>query len=239
MLGRTLLQQAAPISFGLKAAQWMLGVDAARARLGVEARQGIALQFGGAVGTRAGLEGQASSVARFMAERLGLACPPLPWHARRDGVAGIATALAIAVGAVGKIASDVALLAQGEVGEAREPLVAGRGGSSAMAHKRNPTGCQVAVSAALRAPGLAATILAGMPQQHERGLGGWQAEAPVLADLFCIAHGALRAMLPVVEALEIDAGQMQANLAGAHLGLDMGESESMVAAALAARANCA
>ena len=181
----------------------------------------------------------ARTVAAFMAEQLGLACPPLPWHARRDGVAGLATALAIAVGAVGKIAGDVALLAQGEVGEAREPWVAGRGGSSAMPHKRNPTGCQVALSAALRAPGLAATILAGMPQQHERGLGGWQAEGPVLADLFCLAHGAVRAMLPVIEALDIDAGRMQANLAGAEMGTDMGESKSMVAAALAARADSA
>ena len=239
MVGRTLLQQAAPISFGLKAAHWMLGVDAARARLGVEARHGLAFQFGGAAGTRAGLDGRGANVAAFMAEQLGLACPPLPWHARRDGVAGLATALAIAVGAVGKIAGDVALLAQGEVGEAREPWVAGRGGSSAMPHKRNPTGCQVALSAALRAPGLAATILAGMPQQHERGLGGWQAEGPVLADLFCLAHGAVRAMLPVIEALDIDAGRMQANLAGADMGTDMGESKSMVAAALAARADSA
>ena len=236
MVGRTLLQQAAPISFGLKAAHWMLSIDAARARLETEARQGLALQFGGAVGTRAGLDGRGASVARFMADRLGLACPPLPWHARRDGIAGMAGALAIAVGAVGKIAADVALLAQGEVGEAREPLVAGRGGSSAMAHKRNPTGCQVALSSALRAPGLAATIFAGLPQQHERGLGGWQAEGPVLVELFCIAHGAVQAMLAVVEALEIDAGRMLANLAFAEMGTDTGESESMIAAVLAARA---
>lgn len=105
-----------------------------------------------------------------------------------------------------------------------------------MAHKRNPTGCQVALSSALRAPGLAATIFAGLPQQHERGLGGWQAEGPVLVELFCIAHGAVQAMLAVVEALEIDAGRMLANLAFAEMGTDTGESESMIAAVLAARA---
>ena len=239
MLGRTLLQQAVPISFGLKAAQWMLAVDAACARLCMEARQGLALQFGGAAGTLAGLDGRGALVAAHMAKQLGLACPTLPWHARRDTVAGMATALAIAAGAVGKIALDVALLAQGEVGEAREPYVEGRGGSSVMAHKRNSTGCQVALSAAIRTPGLAATILAGMPQEHERGLGGWQAEGPVLAELFCVAHGGIRAMLPVIGALEIDARRMQTNLEGADVGLDMGESERMVAAALASRADSA
>jgi 3-carboxy-cis,cis-muconate cycloisomerase len=213
----------------------MLALQAASFRLRVEASGALALQFGGAAGTRAGLRGKGAAVAAFMAERLGLRCTPLPWHARRDTVAGLAAAVAIAVGAVGKIAGDVALLAQGEVGEAREPAVAGRGGSSAMAHKRNPAGCQVALSAALRAPGLAATILAGMPQQHERGLGGWQAEAPVLAELFCVAHGAVRAMLPVIAGLEIDAGRMQANLDAAGVGLDIGESEAMVDAALATR----
>jgi 3-carboxy-cis,cis-muconate cycloisomerase len=239
MLGRTLLQQAVPITFGLKAAQWMLGLDAARVRLCVEARHGLALQFGGAAGTRAGLDGHGGPIVAYMAEQLGLARPPLPWHARRDGVAGMATALAIAVGAVGKIAEDVALLAQDEVGEAREPLVDGRGGSSAMAHKRNPAGCQVALSAAIRTPGLAAAILFGMPQQHERGLGGWQAEGPVLAELFCLTHGAIRAMLPAIEALDIDARRMQTNLEGAGVGLDTGESERMVVAALATRADSA
>ena len=235
MLGRTLLQGALPISFGLKAANWMLAVDAAVARFQHEAQAALALQFGGAAGTRAGMGGRGAAVAARMAEELGLACPALPWHARRDGTAGLAAALAIVTGTLGKIARDVALLAQGEVAEAFEPRDPGRGGSSAMAHKRNATGCQVALSAALRTPGLAATLFAAMPQEHERGLGGWQAEGPVLAELFCLAHGAAIAMLPVMAGLEIDPDRIQENLLAAGVGEDAGESATLVAAALAGR----
>jgi 3-carboxy-cis,cis-muconate cycloisomerase len=178
------------------------------------------------------LDGKALAVAARLAAALGLGCPPMPWHGRRDGIAGLATALAIVTGAVAKIARDIALMAQGEVTEAFEPRIAGRGGSSIMAHKRNPTGCQIALSAALRAPGLAASILAALPQEHERGLGGWQSEGPVLADLFCLAHGAIWAMAPVVEGLELDTGHMQANLAAAGVGADPGESAALVRRAL-------
>jgi 3-carboxy-cis,cis-muconate cycloisomerase len=124
-------------------------------------------------------------------------------------------------------------MAQGEVGEAYEPSLAGRGGSSAMSHKRNPTGCQVALSAAARVPGLAATILAGLPQEQERGLGGWQAEAPVLAGLFELTHGALAAMVPVIAGLEVDEGAMGDNLRAAGVGADSGHSADLVRRALA------
>jgi len=235
MLGRTLLQPALPITFGLKAANWTVSIDAALARLQHECGKSLMLQFGGAAGTSAGLEGKAAAIAERMARDLGLACPILPWHARRDCVAGVAAALAIATGATGKIARDISLLAQGEVAEAFEPRQPGRGGSSAMAHKRNPTGCQMALSASLRAPGLAATIFAAMPQEHERGLGGWQAEAAVLAELFCLAHGAIAAMIVVIEGLEVDAARMAANLQSAAVGNDIGEAAKMVASVLAAR----
>jgi 3-carboxy-cis,cis-muconate cycloisomerase len=127
-------------------------------------------------------------------------------------------------------------MAQTEVAEAFEPREAGRGGSSAMTHKRNPTGCQVAISAAIRAPHLAASLLSGLPQEHERGLGGWQAEAPVVADLFRIAHGALAAMAPVAEGLEVDEAAIARNLAAADIGEDTGEAEAIVRRALDARA---
>jgi 3-carboxy-cis,cis-muconate cycloisomerase len=170
-----------------------------------------------------------------MAAALGLSDPAAPWHARRDGVAGLGTALAILTGALGKIARDIALMAQGEVGEAFEPRVAGRGGSSAMAHKRNPTGCQVALSAAARAPGLAATLIATLPGEHERGLGGWQAEGAVLAELFLLAHGSLAALGPVIAGLELDAAAMARNLEAASVGEDPGEAAAVVATVLAAR----
>ena len=157
----------------------------------------------------------------------------MPWQSRRDGVAGLATALAIVTGAVGKIARDVSLMAQGEVAEAFEPRVEGRGGSSAMAHKRNPTGCQVALSASTRAPGLAASILSGLPQEHERGLGGWQAEASGLASLFELAHGALAAIRPVIAGLEVDAAALRRNLRAADVGADVGQSTALVRRALA------
>jgi len=234
MLGRTLLQGAAPITFGLKTAGWMLGLEAGRSRFARERVDALRLQFGGASGTLAGLDGRGTAIADRMAADLGLAPAVIPWHARREGLAALGAALALVVGAVGKIARDISLLAQGEVAEAREPQVTGRGGSSVMAHKRNPTGCQVALSAAIRAPGLAATLLAALPQEHERGLGGWQAEAPVLAELFELAHGTLRALAPVIEGLEVDEAAMARNLAAAGVGFDTGESEALVRRALSA-----
>ena len=233
MLGRTLLQPALPITFGLKAANWLLAIAAARTRLAREGEAALLLQFGGATGTLAGLDGRGLAVAERLAAALGLALPPMPWHARRDSLAGLATALAIATGAVGKIARDISLMAQAEIGEAFEPKQDGRGGSSIMAHKRNATGCQAALSAALRTPGLAMTILAALPQEHERGLGGWQIEAPVMADLFGLTHGAVAAMLPVIEGLDVDVSAMQRNLNAANVGGDFGVAEIFAHRALA------
>ncbi|MDB5457479.1 MAG: 3-carboxy-cis,cis-muconate cycloisomerase [Caulobacter sp.] len=233
MLGRTLLQAALPITLGLKVTTWLAGVAGALNRFETESAA-IRLQLGGATGSRAGLDGKGAALAKRLAERLDLPSAA-PWHAERQGLAGLAASLAILVGVLGKIAGDIALMAQSEVAEAFEPEAPGRGGSSAMPHKRNPTGCQVALSAALRAPHLAATVMSALPQQHERGLGGWQAEGPVLADLFLLAHGALTAMATVIEGLEVDTDRMAANLSAAKVGTDVGESEALVTQALAAR----
>ncbi|HEY2836424.1 MAG TPA: lyase family protein, partial [Rhizomicrobium sp.] len=235
MTGRTLLQDALPITFGLKVVQWLAGIDDAVARLARETEHGLMLQLGGAAGTRAGLNGKGAAIAAHMAKTLGLASPTLPWHARRGHIAGLASTLAIVTGAAAKIARDISLLAQNEISEVFEPRVQGRGGSSAMAHKRNPSACQVVLSAATRAPGLAASIVAGLPQEQERGLGGWQAEAPVLADLFIVTHGALWTLAPVIEGLEVDTARMASNLKAANIGSDIGESEALVRAALKAR----
>ena len=233
-IGRTLLQDALPICFGLRVAQWRAGIMEAQGRLQREVEAGTALQFGGAAGTRAGLAGKGAAVTTRLAKALGLPEAP-PWHARRGGIAGIAAALAIVIGALGKMARDVSLLSQNGVGEAREPAIPGRGGSSAMAHKRNPTGCQVVLSATLRAPGLVAGILAGLPAEQERGLGGWQAEGPALAELFLLAAGAADTMATVAEGLEIDEAAIARNLAAADVGTDIGESAALVAALLAQR----
>jgi 3-carboxy-cis,cis-muconate cycloisomerase len=231
-LGRTLLQPALAVTFGSRSAHWLLGVDAARVRLRRELATGLRVQLGGAAGTLAALGAAGPRVRAALARRLGLA-PSLPWHGRRDGVAGIGAALGIALGALGKLARDVALLMQAEVAEVAEPRVAGRGGSSAMPHKHNPTGCQVALSAAIRGPGLVASLLAGMPQELERGLGGWQAEAAVLAELFELAHGAARALVAVIEGLEVDAAAMAARLDAA-LPDDGSRAPALAAAAAVA-----
>ncbi|PZU56981.1 MAG: 3-carboxy-cis,cis-muconate cycloisomerase [Sphingobium sp.] len=230
-IGRTLLQDAIPVGFGLRLAQAAKGIDEARSRLAADVATFARLQFGGAAGTRAGLHGKGCSIAERMAQELGLASAE-PWHARRVGTAAIATGIGILIGSVAKLARDISLLAQNTVGEAREPVIAGRGGSSAMAHKRNPTGCQVALAAAARAPGLVSAILGAMAQEEERGLGGWQAEGPVIADLFLIAAGALAAMATVAEGLDIDEGAIAANLSRADVGMDIGESEAIVTALL-------
>lgn len=230
-IGRTLLQDALPIGFGVRLAQWRAGILDAAERLAQDIATHAKVQLGGAAGTRAGLSDKGAKIATAVAKALGLA-DGLPWHARRNGIAAIGASLAILIGMLAKMARDVALLAQNNVGEAHEPAVAGRGGSSAMAHKRNPTGCQVALSAAVRAPGLVAGLLAGLPQEEERGLGGWQAEGAVLADLFLLTAGALDAMAQVAEGLEIDEAAIARNLKAANLGSDIGESQAITAALL-------
>jgi 3-carboxy-cis,cis-muconate cycloisomerase len=215
-LARTLLQPAELISFGARAASWLLVVDAAAARLAREYRAASQLALGGPVGTLSALGAAGPAIRASLAARLGLADGP-SWHNRRDAIAGLGAALGIAIGATGKLARDVALLMQPALAEVAEPAIAGRGGSSAMPYKRNPTGCQVAMSAAIRAPGLVASLLGGLPQELERGLGGWQAEPPVIADLFELAHGAAHAMRVVVDGLQVDAAAIAAHaLAASH-----------------------
>jgi 3-carboxy-cis,cis-muconate cycloisomerase len=210
--GRTWLQHAMPIPFGLKAAGWLDALGRHRARLDEMRPRALALQFGGAAGTLASLHPHGLAVAAGLAAELGLALPAVPWHTHRDRIAELGATLALLVGTLGKIARDVSLLMQSEVGEAAEPSAPGRGGSSSMPQKRNPVSCAVVLGAAVRAPGLAATLLSAMVQEHERGLGGWHAEWPVLPELFDLAAGALEHTHGIVAGLEVDAARMRANL---------------------------
>jgi 3-carboxy-cis,cis-muconate cycloisomerase len=219
-LARTLLQPAELTSFGARVASWLLVIDAAAVRLAREHRAASQLALGGPVGTLSALGAAGPAVRASLAARLGLS-DGLSWHNRRDAIAGLGAALGIAIGATGKLARDVALLMQPALAEVAEPAIAGRGGSSAMPYKRNPTGCQVALSAAIRAPGLVASLLGGLPQELERGLGGWQAEPPVIADLFALAHGAAHAMRVVVDGLQIDPAAITAHaMAASHATVD-------------------
>src|SRR6266849_1411722 len=191
----------------------------------------LVLQLGGAAGTLAALGGRGMEVAQALADELGLAVPAMPWHAHRDRIAEVAAFLALLIGTLGKMARDLSLLMQTEVGEAFEPDVEGRGGSSTMPQKRNPVSAAVALAAAARAPGLVATVLSSMVQEHERGLGGWHAEWETLPELSSLAAGALRQMVETIEGLEVDPERMRANLDATKGGI-LAEA---VAMALAAR----
>ena len=212
VLARTLLQPAQVTSFGFKAAGWLAPLVRARARLRDAAASALQLQLGGAVGTLAVMGERGPAVARRMAEALGLKTPAAAWHTQRDEWVRLGLEVALLTGSLGKIAADLALMAQGEVGELAEPSGGGRGGSSAMPHKRNPVSSMIALAAATRTPQQAATLLAAMGQQHERGLGNWQAELAEWPALFLSAHGALRALDEAFEGLTVDTARMRANI---------------------------
>lgn len=229
MIGRTLSQQALPITFGLKVAGWLDAIARQRTRLAEIKPRLLVLQFGGAVGTLASLGDAGLEVADALAKELKLALPALPWHAERDRLVELASWLGNLSGSLGKMARDISLMMQSEVGEAFEAAGEGKGGSSTMPHKRNPVLCASILAAALRTPGLVATMLAAMPQEHERGLGGWHAEWQTLPELVLTVGGALNLSVGLIEGLEIDAKRMRANLDLTN-GLIMAEALSMALA---------
>lgn len=230
MLGRTLLQAALPTTFGLKAAGWMSGIDGAVARL-VEVRDsGLAVQLGGPVGAL-----DEPAVVSSLADQLGLSAPSLAWAADRRRPAELAAALGVAAGSVAKIARDVTLLAQSEVGEVTEGS-AERGGSSSMAHKHNPVAAISALACAQRTPGLVATMLAAMAGEHERAAGAWQAEWETLPELIALTGSAAAWTRDSLTGLKIHPERMATNLeaSGVPVG-DSGDRRGLIARALAAR----
>ena len=215
MAGRTWLQQATPTTFGLKAAGWLDALGRTRRRLGTALDEALVLQFGGASGTLASLGSHGLAVTEALAARLRLRAPDTPWHAQRDRLAHLACALGVATGTAGKVARDLSLLAQTEIGEVTERPAEGRGGSSTMPQKRNPVSASVALAAAARAPGLVATMLGAMVQEHERGLGGWQAEWDTMPDLVFVSAGGARAVADALDGLVVDTERMRANIESA------------------------
>jgi 3-carboxy-cis,cis-muconate cycloisomerase len=219
--GRTLLQQALPITFGLRAAGWLGGLDDAAARLAAVRDERLAVQFGGAAGTLASLGGEGLAVAAALAERLDLPAPPSPWQTNRSRMVELAAALGEAAGAAGKVGVDVVLLAQTEVGEVAAG--GGGGGSSTLPQKRNPVAAVTAVAAARRTPGLVATMLAAMPGEEERAAGAWQSEAETLAELLRLTGQGVAAIRGLLKGLEIFPDRMRGNLEMTD-GLVMAES---------------
>lgn len=212
MAARTLLQQASVTSFGLKAAGWLGAIIDARGRLQAIRETGLAVQFGGAVGTLAALGDDALKVASALADTLKLTHAPLPWHSNRTRMVELASTLGLAAGVAGKVALDVVLMAQTEVGEVHEGRRAGRGGSSALPQKQNPVDAIEILAAVRHADAQVGVLLGSMVQEHERAAGAWQAEWPALSDLLRYAGGAASRLASLLGSLEIDAENMRRNL---------------------------
>jgi 3-carboxy-cis,cis-muconate cycloisomerase len=225
MMGRTWLQPAPPITVGLKFAGTLAALRRHKARLDAAAERILVLQFGGAVGTLAVLGDNAESVARELALVLGLREPDIPWHAHRDNLVEAAQVLALITGTLAKFARDISLLMQAEVGEVSEQVIEGRGGSSTIPHKHNPVACAAVIAAATRVPGLIATLLTAMPQEHERGLGLWPAEWETLPEVFRLTAAALDRAIEIAQGLEVHPERMRANFE-AVLGLPLTEAVS-------------
>lgn len=224
MVARTLLQPALPTSFGLVAARWLVGVEDARVRLRDVADSRLCVQLGGPAGTLAELGPQGPAVVAALSRRLELAEPTVPWHTLRGPVHALGGALDEAAGAVAKAALDVVLLAQAEVGEVAEPGGEGRGGSSSMAHKRNPIGSVLALAGARRVHAAAGLLTGAMPQEHERAAtGAWHGEWAALSEALALCGGVAASMAGVLGGLEVDAGRMRTNLEASGVpGLDSG-----------------
>jgi 3-carboxy-cis,cis-muconate cycloisomerase len=226
MAGRTHLQQALPVTFGLKCAIWAMPFIAHRERLKQLRARVQMVEFAGAAGTLASLGDQGILIMEALAVDLGLGAPLAPWHVCRDAVAETVSVLGLICGTLAKIATDIILLAQTEVGEVAEPYVSGRGQSSTMPQKRNPIASEYILAAARMVQALVPVMLGAMAQDHERATGPWQAEALALPQAFVLTHGALLHARSIAEGMVIDPVRMRANLDLTH-GLIVSEAVMM------------
>jgi 3-carboxy-cis,cis-muconate cycloisomerase len=210
--GRTYGQHAAPVTFGYVAALWLAGIADAAAALPDLRRRTLVVSLGGPVGTLAGLGDRAGPVTRSLAGELGLGVPVAPWHVLRGRIVEIGTWLAMLIGALAKMAEDVARLSSTEIGEVAEPYTPGRGGSTALPHKRNPVSATVIRAAHGAAKGHVVTLLDSMAAEYQRPAGAWHAEWHALPQLFGLASGALREARNLAGGLTADAARMRRNL---------------------------
>ncbi|MFM1880288.1 MAG: hypothetical protein RLZZ344_522 [Pseudomonadota bacterium] len=226
MMGRTWMQHALPMTFGLKAAGWLDALMRHAQRLSAAREEMRVLQCGGATGSLASLGQDGLKVSRALAEILQLNEPSLPWFGQRDRVFALAATLVGLTGSLGKIAKDVSLMAQTEVAECQEGVAPGKGGSSTMPHKKNPVLCAVVLTQAMVLPGLLGVLASALPQEHERALGGWQAEWQAMPQILQGTESALQASVALLAGLEIRPQAMRANI-DISRGLVMAESVAL------------
>jgi 3-carboxy-cis,cis-muconate cycloisomerase len=212
MIGRSFMQHARPITFGFKVATWLDGIFRTKQKIEQLFVENFAVQLGGAVGNLSSMEGKGMAVAAKMAEILALKLPTIPYHTQRDRFVEIASTLGILTGNLGKIAKDISLLMQTEIGEVSEPSGVGKGGSSTMPHKRNPVSCIAILANAQRVPALVSTMFSSMIQDHERATGAWHAEWETLTDIIKLTGGALNQALILTNGLEVNVEKMRQNL---------------------------
>jgi 3-carboxy-cis,cis-muconate cycloisomerase len=216
MLGRTLLQAAPPVTFGLKAAGWLGSAHRGCVRIEKAFAEALVLQFGGASGTCAALGNRGIRVGELIAKKLKLGYPDAPWHTHRDRLAALLCACGVLTGSLGKMARDISLLMQSEVGEISEPGGDGRGGSSTMPQKRNPIASAMTLAAGNRVPALVAAFLSQMIQEHERAVGGSQAEWATVAAVIQSTGVAIASMAEAAEELTVNTKRMKQNLEATH-----------------------
>lgn len=209
MIGRTLLQQAKPITFGLKTALYLESISRSKERLNNVKKRVLVIQLSGAVGSQN--QNISTAVKHVFAQILELNTAN-SWHTNRDNFAEFASVLGILVGSLGKIAKDFSLLMQTEVAEVFEGAAEGKGGSSTMPHKRNPVSSTAILAIASRMPNLVATMFSIMPQEHERSVGLWHAEWEVLTEIMLLSAGTIERSIELIDGLEVDENKMLENL---------------------------
>ena len=212
MAGRSNLQQAVPITFGYKVATWLAAIERHQQRLAELRSRVLVGEFGGAAGTLASLGTDGLKVQEGLMAELGLGQPVIAWHTARDQIAEVGCFLGLVTGTLGKIATDVKLLMQTEVGEVFEPYTKDRGSSSTMPQKRNPISCNYIHACMAMVRQLVAALLDAMVEDHERSTGPWEIEWIAVPEIFLLASGALQQARTLLAGLEVDATRMRANL---------------------------
>jgi 3-carboxy-cis,cis-muconate cycloisomerase len=226
LVARTWLQHALPTTFGYITAGWLDAFLQHRQRLEDQLQHSLVLQFGGAAGTLAALGDRGPQIAKLLAEELLLPLPRIPWHAQRDRIAATATTLGLLSGTMAKIARDLSLYMQTEVGELSEPPSTGRGSSSTMPHKQNPVASAAILASASRIPALVSTVLSAMSGEYQRSLGAWQSEWETVPEIMRLTAGGTHQLAALLPCLTVNADKMRANLDLTH-GLIYAEAISL------------